>query len=206
MIVTIYSIVCKTNPELVYVGSTTLYKQRKWQHTTNAKTSTKTLYELIRSNGGWDNFVMSEIKHVECDTRKQGYEEEDKYMIKMKATMNSNKSAFNADRPHEPKLKKEKKDIKKQREENKDKISEANKKYYQEHKEERKAYRESIAEEQKEYKKKWYEEHRAERIEKNQEEYTCACGKVGKLTNKARHEKTQFHVDFTKAAVLNTTS
>ena len=198
MIVIIYSIVCKTNPELIYVGSTTLYKQRKWQHTTNSKTSTKPLYELIRSNGGWDNFVMSEIKHFECDTRKQGYEEEDKYMVEMKATMNSNKSSFDAKRPHEPKLKKEKKDIKEQRRQNTDKINEAQRKYYQEHKEERKAYRESIAEEQKEYKKKWYEDHKEERIKKNQEEYTCACGKVGKLTNKARHEKTQFHVEFLK--------
>ena len=72
------------------------------------------------------------------------------------------------------------------------------KKYYQEHKEERKAYRESIAEEQKEYKKTWYLEHREERLKKNQEEYTCACGKVGTFTNKARHEKSKFHLDFLK--------
>ena len=89
-----------------------------------------------------------------------------------------------------------KKYVKGYKEENKDKINEANKKYYQEHKEERKAYRESIAEEQKEYKKKWYEEHREERIKKNKEEYTCACGKVGTLTNKTRHEKSKFHLDF----------
>jgi glutamyl-tRNA reductase len=153
---------------------------------------------------------MSEIKHFECDTRKQGYEEEDKYMVEMKATMNSNKSSFDAERPHEPKLKKEKKDIKEWRRQNADKLNEANKKYYQEHKEERKAYRESIAEEQKKYKKAWYQEHKEECIQKNQEEYTCVCGKVGKLTNKARHEKSKFHVEFLKqpttTVALNTTS
>jgi len=193
MIVIIYSIVCKTNPELVYIGSTQNYVKRKCDHHFHSKANIKKVYELIRSNGGWDNFVMTPIKPFECDTRQQACEEEDKYIVEMKATMNTKRAVMCPER-----VKKYKKEYNEKNIEHRHADA---KRYYQEHKEERKAYRESIVEEQKEYKKKWYEEHRTERLKTNQEEYTCACGKVGKLTNKARHEKSQFHQDFTKEAV-----
>jgi len=203
MLVTIYSIVCKTNPELIYVGSTQDYKKRVWTHSSASKENPKKVYELIRSNGGWDNFVMSPIKIFECDTREQGREEEDKYIVEMKATMNTIRATFDIKRKQEYDRKyigENKEKIKEYRDEyrkeNADKIHADAKRYYQEHKEERKAYRESIAEEQKEYKKKWYEEHKEERQKKNKEEYTCACGKVGRVVNKVRHEKTKFHLDF----------
>jgi len=190
MLVIIYSIVCKTNPELVYIGSTQEYDRRKAHHQFSCQENPKKVYELIRSNGGWDNFVMTPIKHFECDTRQQACIEEDKYIVEMKATMNTVRAVMCPER-----VKKYKKEY---REKNIEHRHADAKRYYQEHKEERKAYRESIAEEQKEYKKKWYQENKEERLKKNQEEYTCACGKVGKLTNKARHEKSQFHLDFTK--------
>jgi hypothetical protein len=154
----------------------------------SSQKNTKKIYELIRSNGGWDNFVMSPIKHFECDTRLQAREEEDKYIVEMKATMNSIRAVMCPLRVKEYRV-----EYKKQ---NADHIQNDAKRYYQEHKEERKEYRESIAEDQKEYKKKWYTKHMEARHEKNKEEYTCSCGKVGKITNKARHEKTQFHLDF----------
>ena len=142
MIVIIYSIVCKTNPELVYIGSTQEYNRRKAHHKCLWQENPKKVYEIIRSNGGWDNFVMTPIKPFECNTRQQACEEEDKYIVEMKATMNTIRAVMSEERV--------KKYVKGYKEENKDKINEANKKYYQEHKEERKAYRESIAEEQKE--------------------------------------------------------
>ena len=184
----IYSIVCKVDPLLVYIGSTQEYERRKSHHQFSSQLNTKKIYKIIRSNGGWDNFVMSPIKTFECDTRQEACIEEDKYIVEMKATMNSVRAVMS-----EARVKKYRNEYK---EKNKEQIHADAKRYYQEHKEERKAYRESIAEEQKEYKKKWYEEHREERLKKNKEEYTCACGKVGVLTNKARHEKSKFHLDF----------
>jgi hypothetical protein len=172
----------------VYIGSTHEYNRRKAFHKCASQNNAKKVYELIRSNGGWDNFVMSPIKHFECDTKKEACEEEDKYIVEMKATMNVVRAVMSEER-----VKKYKKEYNEKNIEHRHADA---KRYYQEHKEERKAYRESIAEEQKEYKKKWYQEHKEERLKKNKEEYTCECGKVGVLTNKARHEKSKFHLDF----------
>jgi len=141
MLVTIYSIVCKTNPELIYVGSTQDYKKRVWTHSSASKENPKKIYELIRSNGGWDNFVMSPIKTFECDTREQGREEEDKYIVEMKATMNTIRATFDIKRKQEYDRKyigENKEKIKEYRDEyrkeNADKIHADAKRYYQEHK------------------------------------------------------------------------
>jgi hypothetical protein len=194
MLFVIYSILCKTDTGLLYIGSTKDYDKRKNDHMFASQKNTKKIYELIRSNGGWDNFVMSPIKHFECATRLQAREEEDKYIVEMKATMNSIRAVMCPQRVKEYRA-----EYKKQ---NADHIHADAKRYYQEHKDERKVYRDSISEDQKEYKKKWYTEHKEGRHEKNKEEYTCACGRVGKITNRARHEKSQFHLDFITTAVV----
>jgi hypothetical protein len=133
MFITIYSIVCKTNPELVYIGSTKEYDRRKVHHQFSSHENPKKLYELIRSNGGWDNFVMTPIKQFECDTRQHGREEEQKYILEMKATMNTIK-AF---RTEEELDLQNKIKSKKYEEQNREKRRIKSLEYYNTHKEER---------------------------------------------------------------------
>ena len=60
----IYKIVCK-NPNIndVYVGHTTNFIQRKYSHkiACNSITNNIKIYNIIRENGGWDNWDMIEI-------------------------------------------------------------------------------------------------------------------------------------------------
>ena len=66
----IYLIICKDlaiNEQ--YVGSTTNFKIREKRHKSNCKCGIKyRLYDFIRNNGGWSNFVMFEIEKFPCNT------------------------------------------------------------------------------------------------------------------------------------------
>jgi len=91
----IYKIQHIENFDLLYVGSTTDFIKRKSTHKDRCKESYKTknlLYNMIRENGGWDNFKMIIIKEFPCDTKTELLIEEDKLMIEMKTNMNKYKS------------------------------------------------------------------------------------------------------------------
>ena len=68
----IYKIVCNDlNVTDLYVGSTTDFTKRKSQHKSNSKNSDSLfnikVYNMIRDNGGWDNWVMLEIEKYPCN-------------------------------------------------------------------------------------------------------------------------------------------
>ena len=51
----------------VYVGHTTNFIKRKYQHKVLCNSGKKLkLYDLIRKNGGWDNWTMTEIAKYNC--------------------------------------------------------------------------------------------------------------------------------------------
>ena len=50
------------------------------------------IYEMIRSNGGWDMFSMVLIHKFPCNSKLEAYKEEDKVMRELKATMNTKKA------------------------------------------------------------------------------------------------------------------
>ena len=64
----LYKIVCKDlKIKDLYVGYTTNYVQRKYAHKQNCNNSKSVnysykLYEVIRANGGWNNWDMEIIK------------------------------------------------------------------------------------------------------------------------------------------------
>lgn len=73
----IYKIVCNditiTN---IYVGSTTDFKQRKYQHKScsnneNGKLYNMKIYQTINDNGGWDNWTMIEIEKYPCKDKRE---------------------------------------------------------------------------------------------------------------------------------------
>jgi|688.fasta_scaffold104719_4 hypothetical protein len=91
----IYKITCKdTNVKDVYVGHTTNFVQRKHAHKqsciNNKSANHKCkLYEVIRNNGGWDNWKMEIINFFQCHDHCEARQKEQEYFISLHATLNS---------------------------------------------------------------------------------------------------------------------
>jgi len=90
-----YKIFCKdTLIEDLYIGHTTNFVQRKHAHKqscSNTKTTNYNckLYNVIRDNGGWDNWKMQIIAFHECDDLMEAKKHEQQYFEEYKATLNS---------------------------------------------------------------------------------------------------------------------
>ena len=70
----------------VYVGSTTNFIQRKYNHKCNIKTNNYKLYKTIRDNDGeWD---MKPYKEFPCETKQQLNIEEERIRCELKADLN----------------------------------------------------------------------------------------------------------------------
>lgn len=93
----IYKIQHKENEELLYIGHTTAFKNRKYQHKSscynlNGFKFKDKLYSMIRENGGWEMFKMLEIKKFPCNDFNEARAEEDRCMLELKACMNSRRA------------------------------------------------------------------------------------------------------------------
>jgi len=93
------------NCDYVYVGSTTDITRRKAHHKKRCNIETNPshnlkVYEMIRENGGWDNFKMLEIEEYSCESSKQARKREQYWIDFYKANLNSNK-AFAAETKEE---------------------------------------------------------------------------------------------------------
>jgi hypothetical protein len=88
----IYKIYCKnTNITDVYIGHTTNFCKRKYQHKTNCNGNRNLkLYNIIRNNGGWDNWFMAEIASYKCKNSTEARMKEQEHYNLHKATLNSN--------------------------------------------------------------------------------------------------------------------
>jgi hypothetical protein len=88
----IYKICCKDEiiTEL-YVGHTTNFIQRKYTHKIACNNSKKPLkiYNVIRSNGGWDNWDMIEIAKYCCKDATEARIKEQEHYNELKASLNS---------------------------------------------------------------------------------------------------------------------
>jgi len=88
----IYKIYCKdTTIDDVYIGHTTNFVQRKCQHKTccNNLHNKFKIYEIIRQNGGWDNWDMIEIATHNCKNHTEARIKEHEYYEKFNSTLNS---------------------------------------------------------------------------------------------------------------------
>ena len=89
----IYKIKC--NDELVldfYVGHTTCFKSRKYMHKSHCKTNTLKLYQMIRANGGWQNWSMIEIELYPCNSSTEARIREQYWIDELKAKLNMYKA------------------------------------------------------------------------------------------------------------------
>ena len=184
----IYKIQHKDNNDLLYVGHTTNFTKRKNKHKCNVSSNDKynmKLYQMIRENGGWDDFNMVVIKEFPCENKQQATTEEDKIMREMKATMNTNRALKTLIDIYE--------DKKKYRTIHKEQIKEHKHQYYENNKS-------FIIEKSKMY----YEEHKEQIKDKNKiynqprriEQYICECRGKYHIQHKAAHLRTKKHMNF----------
>lgn len=89
----IYKITCKdTSINDLYVGHTTNFVQRKHSHkqnTMNNKFNNCKLYQVIRANGGWNNWKMEIVNFFDCKDHYEARKKEQEYFESLKATLNS---------------------------------------------------------------------------------------------------------------------
>jgi len=91
----IYKLINYDCPDLVYVGSTTNFTNRKAKHKNDSKVKTIKLYETINNNGGWESWTMIKICDYPCLSSIEARQEEDRHMIELKANLNINRAERN---------------------------------------------------------------------------------------------------------------
>ena len=86
----IYKIQHKENPELIYIGHTTNFDSRKYQHqkASNDKNQSSPFYKRIQDNGGWNNWVMIEIEKFPCNDGNEARSRERYWCETLCATLN----------------------------------------------------------------------------------------------------------------------
>ena len=117
----IYKLCCK-NPNItdIYIGSTTNFKKRKYDHKSSCnneknKNYNSKVYKFIRDNGGFENWEMIMLQEYNCENKKQLESQERYWIEKLKSILNCKI----------PTRTKQEYDI-----DNKDKIKEYQKEYY----------------------------------------------------------------------------
>jgi hypothetical protein len=91
----IYKITCKDLLVTdVYVGHTINFVERKRAHKqscSNEKTPNYKckLYEVIRNNGGWENWHMEIVNFFNCNDHYEARQKEQEYFVSLNATLNS---------------------------------------------------------------------------------------------------------------------
>jgi len=76
----------------IYVGSTTNFTKRKGQHKScvniNCKKSEYKIYQVIRENGGWDNWAMIQIEQYPCNDGNEARNRERYWYEQLNANLN----------------------------------------------------------------------------------------------------------------------
>ena len=172
----IYKLCCKDpNVTDIYVGSTTDFAKRKYNHKTkcNNKNDKKyhlNVYQFIRGNGGWENWQMIEIEKYQA-TDKLDLEKRERYWIEEHhATLNSYVPTRTS---------------KEYREDNRDRIAKQTKEYREKNKDQ-------LAKQRKEYR----QTNRDRLAKQKGEKIVCECGSLVRRGDKAKHERTNKHKQY----------
>jgi hypothetical protein len=174
----IYSIVCKTDETLIYIGSTTNFRQRKNIHKSDCHNEKShqhnyKVYVMIRANGGWDNFEMQPVKEYACENAIQLVIEEERIRKEMQATLNTRRAFISEGKAKELRQKYREEHItkiKEYRKEHAEELKEYLRKYREAHATKNKEYQKEHKAEIKERKRKYNQEHAAE-IKERQQKY-----------------------------------
>jgi hypothetical protein len=164
----IYTIRCRSDNTLIYVGSTTMTLARRIAyHRQVGKTIKTKFYTSVNNN--WDDWYIELHEVYPCENKQELCKREGE-IIREIGTLNSKISGITqveSDKLSREKHKEERKEARKiYVEEHKEEIALAHKIYHQNHREERleasRQYNINNNEARKEYKKKYREEHKAE--------------------------------------------
>ena len=151
---------------LEYVGHTTNFDGRKWNHKACASmpNPTQRVYQAIQANGGWTAWEMVKIAEFPCKTRQEAVIEEERYRVERGSSLNTYRAHTTQEQRAEQVREQKAKYVAGHREQEKERMA----KYYAEHAEqiqERMAkYNAEHAEQIQEYKAKYWAEHRDEII------------------------------------------
>ena len=178
----IYKIEHIDKPELLYVGSTTNFTNRKSEHKTacnNEKNEqyNQKIYTMIRCNGGFESFKIMIICEFPCNSKTELLIEEEKYRKELQATLNSVKAYCTSEetRINNNKIKRN------YNKKHKDKIKDYNQEYYK-----------NNQDKYQDFNKKHYELNK----EFLKEKITCECGSIIARHCKKDHEKRIKHCQF----------
>ena len=163
----IYKLVCLSNPDLVYVGSTANFYARRICHkcranTPNNKEYNNKKYVAIRENGGWDNWNMVIVDELKQITLIKSTQVEEEWRVKLNANLNSLKCFVT--------------------ETKEDRIE-----YIAQYRVKNKDIR-------LEWQKEYYEKNKELVLEKAKEKVTCVCGCVTRKHDLLKHMRTQKHL------------
>lgn len=183
----IYKIVCNDlNVTETYVGSTTNMVKRRNSHkgrcnNDKGKGYNLKIYQIIRANGGWDNWSVIQICEFPCNNQEEARTEERRHYELLNASLNM----INPYRSQDENVELVKQYKKGYYEDNKDRIAEKNREYNENN-------RGKILDKQKIY----YDNNKSIITEMRKEKYTCCCGSTLRKCDKSRHEKTMKHKDY----------
>jgi len=166
----IYKIEHIDNENLLYVGHTTNFNNRKFKHKSRCnneldKSYNIKLYQMMRENGGWDMFRMIEIEKYACKDKREAEKRENEIMKELKANMNSHNSF----------------------------LSDVDRKILNSkiHKEYQKGHRIELNKKQNDY----YYRNRDDINDRRKEKVKCECGCEVSKQHKKRHQATKKHID-----------
>lgn len=219
----IYKIKCRDRSiKDIYIGSTTNFVSRKANHksncnNTNSKDYMCTVYQFIRSHGGWDNWEMIPIKTYSCNSHMELVIEEQSMIEQLEeyTTLNRHR-AFTDDEKTKEKaqeyrgknkelIAKKSKDfynknrdkIKEYRGKNKELIAKKSKEFYNKNREkilkQKKEYSVKNKEVLKERHRVWRTTNKEKIVEKRKEKVICECGSKVCKNNISSHRKTLKH-------------
>lgn len=207
----------------IYVGSTSNFKNRKSAHKSACcnekdKNYNFPIYQYIRSNGGWNAWVIIPIEKYSCNDKDELIIRERYYIDLLRSTLNIVKPGRTNKEWCEDNKEKIAEKQKEYYEANKKKVLEHCKQYRNDNKEKiqeyQKIYRYDNTETSKEYRKKYYEDNK-EKItkslkkyrndnkeiinEKKKEKVICEhCGSETSKTNLKRHQQSKHCINFVK--------
>ena len=136
----IYKIYCNDeNVTDTYIGSTKNISTRKYQHKSHCKCSNSShhnrkVYQIIRANGGWDNWNFVVVEEIKECSKIQALIREEYYRQELKANMNA-QTCFSGIIDYNTKQERQKQYDKQYCETNKHKIKERQQRYYEDTKE-----------------------------------------------------------------------
>jgi len=201
---TIYKICCKDpNVTEEYVGSTTNFSRRKYEHKSNchnenSENYNRQVYICIRENGNFENWDMVEVEKYEA-TDKQDLHKRERYWVEtLKSSLNSYIPTQTREEHHQANKERLNAISRQYHEDNKEAIVAQKKIYYEANKERLNATYKQYRQENKEAIAVWQKKHREVNGDivnaKRRVNVTCECGKIITKGSLSAHKKSARHL------------